>query len=281
LKTYLRRRIETSEKTREREEIIEQIRRSKDVVGYLQPVIVDADTLEIVDGKHRKQADTRWPEEKRKFKSKKEKLVYKIVSNTVRRTVSKKERQSQLLELALYLEDEGVPKEKMASEISKETGFSLGYVERLLPKKYKETRFAPKRKQVYVNLGRPPKIVTETEEKKIPEPVEKKPDVDRDIKQLANVSERVKWILQNSADDIDYKATIPTLTDPELKYCLTYETRKSGREQLESEWKRRQKAVAVATVPTCPSCHLELKKVLCGECWREISLKEILKEVGS
>ena len=140
---------------KKREDFVALLKRSKDVVGYLQPVVVDADTYEIVDGRHRKEADPGWPEERRKFKGSKEKLLYKIVSNNMRRTVSKKERQSQLLELALHFEDESAPREKMASKISEETGFSLRYVERLLPKKYKETRFAPKRTKVYVDLGRP------------------------------------------------------------------------------------------------------------------------------
>jgi hypothetical protein len=160
---------------KKREDFVALLKRSKDVVGYLQPVIVDADTYEIVDGKHRKEADLGWPEERRKFKGPKEKLLYKIVSNNMRRTVSKKERQSQLLELALHFEDESVPREKMASKISEETGFSLRYVERLLPKKYKETRFAPKRTKVYVDLGRPQTSPTSQPTSQTSEPVVPKP----------------------------------------------------------------------------------------------------------
>jgi len=138
-------------------EFIERLRKSRDIVGYIDPVVVDKNTFEIVVGRHRKEADPNWPEVKKEFKSRKERLLYQIHSDTHRRTVSKKERQTQLLELALHLEDEGVLKEKMASKLAELTGLGLRYVESLLPKKYKETKFASKPKEP--ELARPPKIV--------------------------------------------------------------------------------------------------------------------------
>lgn len=46
-------------------------------------------------------------------------------------------------------------------------------------------------------------------------------------------NENVRWILNNSVGDINYKSTLPRLTDAELLFCLRNEYRKSGRERLE------------------------------------------------
>lgn len=49
----------------------------------------------------------------------------------------------------------------------------------------------------------------------------------------------VRWILWNSASDINYRMAIPQLTDGELRYCLEHDRRKTGRAQLVREWRRR------------------------------------------
>jgi len=144
----------------EREEFLEGLEKSKNVVGYIYPVIVNKETLRIVDGKHRKQVDPSWPEKQIEFPDKKSEILFRMHAN-YRRKVSKKERQTEMLMLASYLEEEGVPREQIASKLAEMTPFSLNYVEKLLPKKYKQTRKAPKTKTDVV-LVRHPKTVTET-----------------------------------------------------------------------------------------------------------------------
>lgn len=117
------------------------LKMSKGVVGYIYPVVIDKKTLEIVDGKHRKAADPGWPEIQIEFESKKDRLLYRIHANLIRRTVSRKERATQLRELALYLVEEGVPTEQIAQEIVKLVPeLSLGYIMNLLPAKYKSKK---------------------------------------------------------------------------------------------------------------------------------------------
>ncbi|RLI96821.1 MAG: hypothetical protein DRP00_04810 [Candidatus Aenigmatarchaeota archaeon] len=102
--------------------------------------------------------------------------------------------------------------------------------------------------------------------------------IDRDIAEDV-VSENVKWILNNSTSDVNYKATIPRLSDAELKYCLKYETRESGRRQLLRELERRRGAVKPKPVRTltCPRCHVEIRTVYCTKCFSELDVREIAR----
>jgi hypothetical protein len=131
---------------------------SKRIVGYLYPIIVDKDTSEVVDGKHRLEVDPRWPRREVEFKSAKERRLCRIHANLMRRQVSRKERQSQLIELASYLEDEGVPREQIAQKVVELVpDFSPKYVINLLPAKYK----APKKRAAGVK-GAEKRIAIET-----------------------------------------------------------------------------------------------------------------------
>lgn len=114
------------------------LERSKRIVGYIYPIIVDKDTFEIVDGKHRLEVDPRWPRREVEFKGAKERRLVRMHANLIRRKVSRKERQTQLIELASYLEDEGVPKEQIAQKVVELVpDFSPKYIINLLPAKYK------------------------------------------------------------------------------------------------------------------------------------------------
>jgi len=127
----------------EREAFIDSLRKSKNIVGYIHPIIVDKETFEIVDGKHRSEADPRWPRREMEFKSPKDQLVYRLNANVVRRVRSRKERASELAQLASYLEDEGIPREEIARTVCNLVpALDESYVLRLLPSKYK----APKKR---------------------------------------------------------------------------------------------------------------------------------------
>ena len=60
------------------EEVVEALKRSKERVNYVYPVIIDSATGEIVDGRHRKRADPTWPEKKVEFKDEIEKILFRI-----------------------------------------------------------------------------------------------------------------------------------------------------------------------------------------------------------
>ena len=264
----------------ENEEFIEFLRKSREQIGELEPVIMTEDGR-VIDGKHRLKAYPGW----RKVivnKSPKEALKERI-HRTLKARVTRKERQAQILEYALYLEEEGVKPEEMVSALAKELPFSEDYLRKLLPAKYKnkERREAAlKRHERFAGLNpakignNDAKIVTSSES------LDERPDMDRDIAEDV-VSENVKWILDNSTSDVNYKATIPRLSDAELEYCLKYETRESGRRQLLSELERRKGTVkpkpkSVKTL-TCPGCHVEIRTVYCTKCFSELEVREIAK----
>lgn len=150
--------------------MVDSLEKSREVVGYLYPIVRDAETGEIVDGLHRYEADPKWPEETRKFRSEKERLLFRLHSNLFRRRVSAKERASQLIRLARILEGEGIPKERIAQEIVRLVpGLSQKYILRLLPSRYKT---AKRREAARVGV-----VKRLYEKEKRPEGKAKKPEV--------------------------------------------------------------------------------------------------------
>lgn len=132
-------------------------RKSKDRVGYIYPILVDKDTYEIIDGKHRRADDPRWPEKMVETKNLYERTLIRMHAN-YRRKVSRKERQAQMILLAKIAEEEGTPREEITRKLAEDTPYGLRYVEKLLPRKYKLTKFAPKRvvsRKKEVELVRP------------------------------------------------------------------------------------------------------------------------------
>lgn len=291
-----------------KKEHIEWLRRSKEQIGAKNRVLMTRDGI-VIDGKHRLEADSTWPVET-VDKSRKEALIERIHRN-IHRKVPMRERKAQIMELALYLEDEGIKKEDMIQALRKEIPFSEDYIRRLLPAKYKRAYTKPKKLKLEIGtqsqiethpkivtgpgvtrkldlMSQPPSIVGF--EPTVPEPSEEKPDIETDIA-VGKVSDRVKWILNNSAMDINYRMNIPRLTDAELEYCLKHETRVSGRKHLEREFKRRRKKFPILERPSkpakpklpstfkCPECHTEQKAFICPKCFRDIKVKTIAKTI--
>lgn len=56
---------------------------------------------------------------------------------------------------------------------------------------------------------------------------------------MSGISETVNWVLNNSVEDVNYDSAVQKLTDAELAYCYRNESRKSGREKLAAEARRR------------------------------------------
>ena len=222
------------------EEQVEWLRRSREQIGACNSVIMTADGT-VIDGKHRLEAYPGWPVET-VAKSRKEALIERIHRN-IHRRVSGRGRKSQVLELALYLEDEDVKPENMLSELQKYVPFHENYIRKLLPTKYKaeqqrtagiKSGKARKNRSPRVNA---PKIVT------------------RDLTQPLRIHEP-------SGENLDEAPSKP----------ISQVSEASSHQITTAQRKKAKGAV------TCPYCHLDLKVVLCSQCWRDLDVKELLKE---
>jgi len=129
------------------EEIVEGLRKSKARLRPLYPTLIEKGTMNILDGKGRKQADPAWPEQEVEIKDPKDRVLIPLHAN-YRRQVSKKETQTYLLTLADMLEQEGVQPKEIVSKITELTPFTERYVRKLLPKKYKMAQMARQPKKI-------------------------------------------------------------------------------------------------------------------------------------
>lgn len=221
-------------------DITEILKRSKEIVGYQQPVVIDKDTLEIVDGKHRKNADPRWPEVYKEFKNPKERLLYRIHANIMRRTVSRKERAAQLLELASYLEEEGIPAEQISQKIVELVpSLSQKYVINLLPAKYK----SKERRRAGIRSAelREKRLVLKTESP-------------------AKILEKPKSVTSK---------ILTTLVEKPI----TPESLEILQEPVGS--KTRHKTSSIPKILKCPRCNVEVKTLYCTKCFSELKVNEI------
>jgi len=127
-------------------ELIEQLKKSRTVVGEYSPVIVDFDG-EILSGRHRKEAswertetiDSRAIAEKLGVTVAIAKEVVRMHFN-LQRKPSREETQESLLKIAKELELKGVSKENIASEVAKLVPYSHAWVWELLPLEYKQPK---------------------------------------------------------------------------------------------------------------------------------------------
>jgi hypothetical protein len=120
-------------------EVVEGLRKSRELVGELEPVYMTP-SGEVIDGGHRLKAYPGWRTQILDV-SHKDALILRLHKN-YRRAVSKDETRQLLLELAQTLEKEGVPPEQIAQEIVKLSPYSETYTLSLLPKKYKQPKKA-------------------------------------------------------------------------------------------------------------------------------------------
>jgi len=255
------------------------LKKSREIVGPIYPVVVDKRTLEIVDGKHRKKADPEWPEIKVEFKSEKEKLLYRIHANLMRRKVSRKERAAQLLELALYLEEEGVPKEKIAQEIVKLVPeLSPGYIMNLLPAKYKSEKrrkagakgAKARKKKTSATVNVPGLGKVDLEEEKKEREKEEVIKIGFDEPYGAVPIELPKPDPEAIASKIIIEDVIPETGE------VISSTVIEPKQHPKPEPKPKTKPRAVKVFP-CPRCHVEVETLYCSKCFSELSIREIAK----
>jgi hypothetical protein len=208
-------------------EIVEQLARSKNIIGELNEVVYDSDG-EILSGRHRIKAG--WEKEKvidTEAMAKKFNLPRTFVKEmikmhfNVQRRASREETQRRLLLMAEELLKMGVAKPNIASELAKWVPYDQKYILELLPQEYKQldkvkagkesaaVRLAEKKMEEMI-----PKMETKeaTEEKPEAEEIVKsaikhgitvKPyeDLLKEVEELRGRLEEVEYFLQSIAGE--------------------------------------------------------------------------------
>jgi hypothetical protein len=152
--------------------MIPELKSSSKRVGQLYPVLLDYHG-NIIDGEHRYGVDEGWKTMRLKhIRTEKDRLIARIISNTVRRTVPSREKTELLAKLGEIYLNEGVEPGSIAYKIAEETGMSYTWVAKYLPEKFKEslqserrsgsvtrcvTGKDPKRRVISFELEEPPK----------------------------------------------------------------------------------------------------------------------------
>jgi hypothetical protein len=139
---------------------IQELKSSSEKIGQLYPILVDC-YGHIIDGEHRLKADKNWRRIWIKdVKTKKDRIIARIVCNMVRRMVSDEEKTEQLGRLAeIYLED-GIEKGRIAFKIAEEVGMSYRWVAKYLPRKYKDKRQSDRARSVVRCAAKQPRVAT-------------------------------------------------------------------------------------------------------------------------
>ena len=237
-------------------DIIEWLRRSKNALGQIYPILVKKGSVfEIIDGKHRSQADPTWhrveiePPKDWPFSEKAYYLAVRIAAN-YRRRVSRKERQTEFLMLASQLEEEGVSREKIVSTISKITGFSERWVQKLLPPKYKAAEKAHKKK------------------------VQKKAYTGDELIRHPKIEEEDAKIVTNKASEQPIVVEKPI---PPPHGAFTPESVKVPASVPIPVTKKPKPRPKLPRFFACPRCHVEIKTVYCTKCFSELEVREIAR----
>jgi hypothetical protein len=116
----------------------QELKSSAEKVGQLYPILVDY-YGNIIDGKHRFSVDEKWKSIRLEHvKTEKDRLVARIISNTLRRSVSSNEKTELLGRLGEINLSEGIETGKIAYEIADQTGMSYQWVMKYLPDRFKD-----------------------------------------------------------------------------------------------------------------------------------------------
>jgi len=220
----------------EDEEFIEFLRRSREQVGELEPVILTEEGR-VIDGKHRLKAYPGWHKVIVR-KSKKEALRERI-HRTLKARVTRKERKAQILEYALYLEEDGVNPEDMVSALAKELPFSERYLRKLLPAKYKKKQMAREGKKLRNSV--PQSIET---------PIPEAPEIGKETLEISP-----------EPAVAPEKPSQPSIPEAPAK-------------PLESPKPPR---TVIPKAFTCPRCRVEIETLRCPKCFSILEVKEIAK----
>jgi predicted transcriptional regulator len=134
------------------EEIVEWLRRSREQVGELEPVIVTPEG-DVIDGKHRLKAYPGWKTQVVQVEDLRK--VIERVHRNIHRRMDKAEIKEAVLQLAVVYEKSGVPREQIVDKLKEVLPFSESYIRQLLPAKYKR-EYKPKEKPAVKMLTEEP-----------------------------------------------------------------------------------------------------------------------------
>jgi len=116
----------------------QELKSSSERIGQLYPILIDY-YGNIIDGEHRFSADQNWRKVRlENIKTEEHRLIARIISNSVRRTVSGLEKRDLLSRLGEIYISEGIEKGRIAYEIAEKTGMSHQWVLKYLPSKFKD-----------------------------------------------------------------------------------------------------------------------------------------------
>ena len=116
------------------EEIVQWLKRSREQVGELEPVLMTPDG-EIIDGKHRLKAYPGWKTEIVHIDE--VKRILERFHRNIHRRPDKKETKKVVVQLALALQKFGTPKELIIDKIKEMLPFTEEYIRQLLPATFK------------------------------------------------------------------------------------------------------------------------------------------------
>jgi very-short-patch-repair endonuclease/chorismate mutase len=130
------------------EEIVEQLKRSKEILGEIIPIIMDSEG-NILSGRHRERAgwalkhiaDIEKMAQKLKVSTSMARDIIRLHLN-VQRKPSKEETKAILLRMAKELEAKGIEKKNIASELTKYAPYTDRYIREILPDEYKHKEMA-------------------------------------------------------------------------------------------------------------------------------------------
>ena len=118
--------------------MVTELRSSSERVGQLYPILLDYHG-NIIDGEHRYGADEGWRTIRlNHIRTEKDRLIARIISNTVRRSVPRKEKTELLNRLGEIYLNEGVEPGRVANKMADETGMSYRWVMKYLAAEYKQ-----------------------------------------------------------------------------------------------------------------------------------------------
>jgi len=143
----------------------QQLKFSSERIGQLYPILVDY-YGNIIDGEHRFGVDEKWRRVRLEhIRTERDRLIARIVSNTVRRSVPRKEKTALLERLGDIYLSEGMEPGRIAHSIADETGMSYTWVMKYLPHRFKDSAQSERRTgsvtrritRILDELLRPPK----------------------------------------------------------------------------------------------------------------------------
>jgi len=119
--------------------VIAELKSSSERIGQLYPILVDYHG-NIIDGEHRYGVDKGWRTIRLDhIRTEKDRLIARIISNNVRRSVPQGEKSEILAKLGEFYLSEGVEPGKISQKIMEETGMSYTWVMKYLPERFKDS----------------------------------------------------------------------------------------------------------------------------------------------